>query len=129
MSGQFTYGSNKKLKSRKAIEQLFSDGRRFTVPPVRVVYRASAIPGVRFGVTVSSRLFKHATDRNRVKRILRECWRLQQAGLKTTATSAEAVTGLDIFFIYTRNTLPVFQEMQQVTSRILQQLNQQLYEQ
>jgi hypothetical protein len=35
---QFTLGKDERLKSRKQIEQLFSEGKKFTVTPFRIFY-------------------------------------------------------------------------------------------
>ncbi len=103
MAKQFTLGKEERLKSRKAIDQLFKEGQRFSVPPFRVCHRFTAA-GLKFGITVSSKNFQKAVDRNRVKRLSREAWRLQKNELQQAIT--EKQRGLDIFLIYTAKELP-----------------------
>lgn len=75
---------------------------------------------LRAGVTVSSRKFKKAVDRNKVKRILREAYRLQKLPLQQ-ALSQKKVS-LVLFFIYTGKELPVFSEVYEKMGIILQRL-------
>ena len=111
MAKQFTLGKNERLKSRKSIEQLFSEGKKIVVTPYRIVYVVvrSEEPGVLFGVGVPAKSFKKAVDRNRIKRLTREAWRLQkitlQEKLKVNRSS------LNVFFIYTGKELPVYNEI------------------
>lgn len=110
---QFTLGKNERLKSRKQIEQLFKEGRSFAVTPFRIYYlfnetlnAEGSIFNVQFGVGVSNKNFKKAVDRNRIKRLIKEAWRLQKNELseKTKAVQKK----LNVFFIYTGKELPDF---------------------
>lgn len=76
-----TFNKRERIVSRKLIEQLFSKGSSFSVSafPLRVVVLKTArvaddIP-VQVLVSVSKRHFKHAVDRNRAKRQVREAYR------------------------------------------------------
>lgn len=71
-----------KLKSQKLIEKLFSEGKSIAVYPLRLVYlKTSFEDPVKFkvGVSVSKRNFKKAVDRNRIKRLMREAYRLNKS--------------------------------------------------
>ena len=78
---RFGFGRKEKLKSRKQIDELFLQGKSFSVYPLRVTYRfiSSDTPGVQVGVTAGKKYFKRAVDRNRMKRLMREAYRLQKA--------------------------------------------------
>ncbi|MGL6068631.1 MAG: ribonuclease P protein component, partial [Sediminibacterium sp.] len=71
-----------RIKSRASLEQLFASGKSFTVFPIKVFYRTTTRSqetiSKQAGFGVSSRNFKKATDRNRIKRLLRETYRTQQ---------------------------------------------------
>ena len=66
-----------RLKSRKRIQFLFSDGKSVKAFPVLAVYSKSEAAGniLELGVSVSKRRFKRAVDRNRIKRQMREAFR------------------------------------------------------
>jgi len=78
----FSYPKKEKLKSQKLIEQLFSEGKSVSAFPLRMVYLKTEFEDdVKFktGVSTSKRNFKKAVDRNRIKRLLREAYRLNKA--------------------------------------------------
>ncbi|WP_400075723.1 ribonuclease P protein component [Winogradskyella sp. R77965] len=77
----FKYGKKDKLKSKKHIEQLFNEGKAITVYPLRLIYLKTEFKddsNLKTGVSVSKRLHKTAVSRNRIKRILREAYRLNK---------------------------------------------------
>lgn len=108
MSVQFTLGKNERLKSRKLIDKLFKEGKRITVSPFRIHYIISkdALGDLKFGVGVSNKNFKRAVDRNRIKRLTREAWRLQNQELKIKCSET---VSLSVFLIFTGKDLPNFQ--------------------
>ncbi len=120
MANQFTLGKKERLKSRKAIELLFQSGKRFSVGSLRVFYLTQPVPGLVASVGVSSKNFKKATDRNRVKRLTREVYRLQKLHLQEKL--AVAGKGLHIFFIYTSKDLPVYTDLFETMTVILNRL-------
>lgn len=77
-----SYNKKEKLKSEKLIEKLFSEGHSVAVYPLRLVYLKTIFDDgitVKTGVSVSKRNFKRAVDRNRIKRLLREAYRLNKS--------------------------------------------------
>ena len=78
---KFTYNKKEKLKSKKLIDQLFSEGQSVSAYPFRLVYLETKFEDatiVKTGVSVSKRHFKTAVDRNRIKRLMREVYRLNK---------------------------------------------------
>jgi ribonuclease P protein component len=118
-----SFGKQEKLKSRKLIEQLFAEGRSISAHPLRLVYIMPAVEmdvRVKAGVSVSSRNFKKAVDRNRIKRLLREAYRLNKAALMEHAEKNSQQ--LSLFFIYTDKLLPEFSTINQKMQVILNKL-------
>jgi ribonuclease P protein component len=123
MAKQFTLGKNERLKSRKSIEQLFSEGKKIMVGPFKVLYTATPMvhtSTLLFTAGVSAKHFKKAVDRNRIKRLIREAWRLQKNDLvkKMQPTTIQ----LNVFFIYTGRDLPVYEEVYKKVGMVLSKL-------
>ncbi|QFZ54448.1 ribonuclease P protein component [Oceanihabitans sp. IOP_32] len=78
---KFSYSKKEKLKSKKLINQLFAEGQSVSAFPLRLVYLPTHFNDAiiaKTGVSVSKRHFKTAVDRNRIKRLLREAYRLNK---------------------------------------------------
>lgn len=89
----FTYNKKEKLKSKKLIDQLFTEGQSVSAYPLRLVYLATDFEDdviAKTGVSVSKRNFKTAVDRNRIKRLLREAYRLNKATFFNNLTAQHA---------------------------------------
>ena len=78
---RFTFGKRERMVSLKLIDSLFGGGSSRSVAafPLRAVYikkeRAQGDAPVQMLVSVPKKRFKHAVDRNRVKRQVREAFR------------------------------------------------------
>lgn len=77
-----------KLCGQIRISELYHTGRRFTQWPMRVSYRP--VEGeTRVLIWAPKSLFKHAVNRNRLRRLMREAYRLQQQPLQESAQHYE----------------------------------------
>lgn len=129
MPSKFSYGKQEKLKSRKLIDQLFAGGKTFSVFPVKVFYLPVEEPldnPVKAGVGVSTRHFKKAVDRNRIKRLLRESYRLEKQVLYDAVNTRQK--RLAVFFLYIDKVKPEPALLQQKMPLILQKLIKALHE-
>jgi ribonuclease P protein component len=111
LAKQFTLGRRDRLKSRKQIEQLFNQGKSFSLYPFKIVYVVANASlenaGVSFAVSASARL-------------TREAYRLQNTGLKNKLR--ESNRRLNLFFIYTGKEIPGFSQIKERTQLVLERL-------
>ena len=84
--GKHTFSKHEKLTKENWIKELFERGSSFNLYPFRLIFRAHPdleSPTHQVLITVSSRNFKRAVDRNSVKRRIREAYRLNKESLIT----------------------------------------------
>ena len=109
MPSVFTYQKTDKLKSRKQTQHLFSTGQAINVFPIRLIYTiepmsySTITPSLtsllQAGVGAPSRTFRKAVQRNRVKRLLREAYRLEKPNFISQAALDNK--RVNLFFLYT----------------------------
>ena len=90
-----------RLNKKKIIEKMFAGGSRsFSIFPLRVVWLPAEELDVQASIliSVSKRRFKRAVKRNRIKRLIREAYRLNKQILHAPLT--EKNSRLAIAFIY-----------------------------
>ena len=122
-----TLHKSERLDRKKVIEKMFAGGSRsFSVFPLRVVYlpvEELYVP-VSILVSVSKRRFKRAVKRNRVKRQIREAYRLNKHLLSDALSGSQ--TRLAVAFIYLSDELvpsSVIEERMKIAlSRIAEKL-------
>lgn len=73
-----TFPKQQKLKSKKDIKTLFEEGKTVTKYPIKLLWLPLDQQNTRAGFTVAKRNFKSAVTRNKIKRLMREAYRLQK---------------------------------------------------
>ena len=117
------FSINERLRSKRSIEKLFNNGRSFVVYPLRTIYLP--ISGAEdstadFAVLISvpKKRIKGAVQRNKIKRLMREAYRLN----KHACTYAGET--LHIAFMYVSNELVTYTMMEKAMQKSLQKIGQ-----
>ena len=144
MSKIFSYKKEDKLKSRKQTQFLFAKGQSMNAFPIKLIYTieeydtlSQLLPSpylnlqqikekgqLQTGVGAPSRTFRKAVMRNRVKRLLREGYRLEKPDfINSTPLQGKRV---NLFFLYTDATVISQLAIQEKVSQLLKRLSEKL---
>ena len=114
----YRFPKEEKLKSKKCLDMLFSEGNSVSKFPLRLVYIATDLPKdvlIQASVSVTKRRFKKAVTRNRIKRLMREAYRLHKNDVFNTISTSYA-----FMFLYIGKQEPTFEEIEKSMIRLLQ---------
>tara|TARA_R110000850_G_scaffold271031_2_gene404794 strand:+ start:188571 stop:188945 length:375 start_codon:yes stop_codon:yes gene_type:complete len=120
---KFGYSKAEKLKSRKVIESLFTEGKSVGVFPLRLFYiELSDAENVPFktAVSVSKKNFRGAVQRNYIKRLLREAFRLNKHKIYENNTKKYA-----LLFLYVGKEKPDFHALNKTMKVVMEKFIQQ----
>ena len=101
---------------------MFKKAKSFAIFPFRVFYMfvEDGTTPLLAGFGASAKNFKKAVNRNRIKRLTREAYRLQKSELYETLEKHNSQ--LALFFIYTGKEIPLYTLVKEKMGIILQRL-------
>ena len=121
-SRRLTFRKPERLVGRKAFEELIQKGTIIHLPPFRLTWlrvnQLAEFP-VQVAFSVTKRKFKNATERNRVKRLMRETYR-KNKGNVYALLSGEKISA-HILIQYTGTKLLTYDTALEKLPQILQQ--------
>ena len=116
-----TLQKSERLNKKKEIDALFGGGNlSFAAYPFRAVFRTteSDETPVKILVRIPKHRLRHAIDRNRMKRLAREAYRLNKGILTETALSLGCT--VNIAFICISDKVASYREVQKSVCKLLQ---------
>ncbi|GHT42878.1 hypothetical protein FACS189437_10770 [Bacteroidia bacterium] len=123
MNPGHSFTKTERISIQKEIDLLFAEGASFPVYPLRIIYlEKKPVSGVPVSILVSvpKKRFKRAVKRNRVKRWIRESYRLNKDALCESLAAADK--GLLIAFVYVGKELYDFATMETAMKKALHKI-------
>lgn len=128
---QFTLPKSERLYLRESIGELFANGRTFVVFPYRVVYLIKKSDAENLPVAdkqgrcaimavAPKKRFKHAVDRNHVKRLTREAYRVQKLSLHEALE--KTMQSIEVAFLYVDNKFITFEQTYKLMGKAIGKL-------
>lgn len=120
----FSFPKNEKLKSKKLIDSLFAEGKSVSHYPIKLIYLKTELPKqvpIQAGVTVPKKNFKSAVKRNRIKRLLREGYRLNKHLVFNNSKGSFAFV-----FLYLGKDTPQYNTIDESMKLVLRKFNKRI---
>lgn len=116
-----------RLSLKKEIDHLFNNGQSFIAYPLRIVYvpDTEALPsesGIAILISVPKKRIKRAVDRNRIKRLIREAFRLNQRFI-----TGQDQTSLHIACMYISNEIATYAAIENALLKALTIIHKQAF--
>ncbi len=119
---RYTFKKQQRVTGAKRVDAIFALGTSFISYPLRIVYlqhEQSPINKCSILVSVPKKRIKKAVHRNRIKRLIRESYRLNGELINNIDTTEQS---LDIAFIYVKDTSSDYVEIQKAMRKALKQI-------
>lgn len=123
---RLTLNKNERLKKRKLIDELFTDGSSIKAYPIKLVFKEisnteSPHSAAKYGVTVSKRYFKRAVDRNLIKRRMREAYRINKVPINAQLLEQEKCVAM--MAIYIGKEILDYRSIEEATIKLLNNIS------
>ncbi len=106
-----SFPKEERLTSKVAIDQLFNNGNSLNVKPFKIRWLRDlerSTVNVKVLISVPKRIFKRAVDRNKLKRLFREAYRLNKHLLNNKLDNKK----VNVMFVYSSPKIISFSEME-----------------
>jgi ribonuclease P protein component len=82
-----------RLRHKSEFDLVYRESRRSADAMFAILARDSKLPHARLGLSIAARIIGNAVERNRIKRVVRESFRLHQAALPNVDIVVNARSG------------------------------------
>lgn len=120
-----TFRKGERIYKKSEMEALMKEGNSFMKSPIRTIWllkNYSSAFSLRIAISVPKRKIRNAVDRNRIKRLMRESFRLHKHELAAHLLKKNQT--LDMLLVYNGNLNPSFTEIEKKIMLILQRLKE-----
>ncbi len=126
-----TFGKEERLCSRSLMDRLYADGHRLMAFPFSVQWlilpsddlqQPTTSTPCQVMIVAPKRRFRHAVDRNRVRRLTRECWRLRKSDLYSFLQEHNLCIVLSL--VYVHNEIMTYEQLSNKMDKLIVLLQQ-----
>ena len=128
--GNYTFTKKERLCNKRTISALYAGAHRFMAFPLSVHWMAvdhsrTASP-LQVVIVAPKKKLRHAVDRNRAKRMMRECYRMRKQKIAETLAHHDRAVAVGINYVH--HTIIPFQQMSKQFDKVFDTLSRQLEE-
>ena len=131
---RYTLKKDEKLRHKTLVDGLFASGTTVYEYPLRMTYRIlstseleesfrkgspAGIGSLQMLITVPKKKLRHAVDRVRMRRLIRESYRLNRLELKKEIGCVPEIRTVSIAFIYLHNDLLDYSDIEKKMMKLL----------
>lgn len=122
----FSFSKKERLKNKIEIESLFSEGNRFFEYPFNVIWKldSNSDSTLKMAVSVPKKKIPNATDRNKIKRLVREAFRINKTIIQQPLETKNVK--LHLMLVYSQSSIISMSEIEDKISVTLQRLAEQI---
>jgi ribonuclease P protein component len=122
----FSFSKKERLKNKIEIESLFSEGNRFFEYPFNVIWKLDSNSDytLKMAVSVPKKKIPNATDRNKIKRLVREAFRKNKIIIQQPLEAKNVK--LHLMLVYSQSSIISMSEIEDKISVTLQRLAEQI---
>lgn len=119
-----SFPKSERLCSHRLIDQLYAEGHRLMAFPYSVQWMEAKdlSESCQVMIVAPKRKFKHAVDRNRVRRLTRECWRKQKDSFCDSLREFDC--SIVFSLVYVHNEIMPFAQLEHKMDKLLTALLQ-----
>ena len=131
---RYTLRKDEKLRHKTLVDGVFESGTTLYEYPLRLTWRVispeelegsfrngspEGIGPLQMLITVPKKKLRHAVDRVRIRRLIREAYRLNRLPLKETSESREDIRTISMAFIYPHTEKMEYAAIEKKMTRLL----------
>ena len=125
----FTFRKEERVCSRQLMDQLYTEGRRLMAFPFSVQWMKveKTLPApCQVMIVAPKRKFHHAVDRNHVRRLTRECYRLRKPAFYQFLQEHDLHITLSL--VYVHNEMMTYEQLGKKMDKLFDQLEKAILE-